>query len=119
MSPSGPYTDACRGGPAAPYFDAALGQVVRHARASRCEIVVTGGPERARLTVTDNGLGPSPAAAGSGLRGLGERLAAAGGTLATAEAPSGGFRLTAELPTSPERPAPSGGEEPSGLGFRL
>ncbi|MCX3058695.1 sensor histidine kinase, partial [Streptomyces beihaiensis] len=33
----------------------AVTNVVRHASATRCEIRVTGGPERARLTVTDDG----------------------------------------------------------------
>ncbi|MGW7361395.1 hypothetical protein ACWGI0_33465 [Streptomyces sp. NPDC054802] len=35
---------------------------------------------------------------GSGLRGLTERLAAAGGTLTSGPGPGGGFRLSAELP---------------------
>ncbi|MFF2780055.1 sensor histidine kinase [Streptomyces sp. NPDC058052] len=92
--------------------------VVRHARATRCEIAVESGPERVRLTVTDNGRGPSPAASGSGLRGLSERLAAAGGTLAAAAAPDGGFRLAAELPAGRTVLAPSGAQEPPALGFR-
>ncbi|MFJ5707055.1 sensor histidine kinase [Streptomyces sp. NPDC093105] len=118
------------GPPLEPAAEALLGwvvreaatNVVRHARASRCEIVVTSGPERTRLTVADDGPGPSPAAgsgAGTGLRGLRERLAAAGGTLTTAAAPAGGFLLTAELPASPDPTASPGGEEPSGLGSRL
>ncbi|MFI8422964.1 sensor histidine kinase [Streptomyces sp. NPDC085479] len=130
------------GPPLEPATEALLGwvvreaatNVVRHARATRCEIAVTSGPERARLTVTDNGRGPSPGASGSGLRGLAERLAAAGGTLTTAAAPSGGFLLTAQLPTSPPEPGepdqpgrpvdpgtpvPPGEVEPSRLGFRL
>ncbi|MFF0482017.1 histidine kinase [Streptomyces sp. NPDC004435] len=121
------------GPPLEPATEALLGwvvreaatNVVRHARATWCEIAVTSGPERARLTVADNGRGPSSGISGSGLRGLAERLAVAGGTLATAAAPSGGFLLTAELPTSPPPsdrpvpPVPSGEVEPSRLGFRL
>ncbi|MFF9341804.1 MULTISPECIES: sensor histidine kinase [unclassified Streptomyces] len=81
--------------------------VVRHAAATRCEIVVSSAPERVRLTVTDNGRGAAAGGpSGSGLRGLAERLAAAGGTLTTAGAPGGGFRLTAELPEAPGADAP-------------
>lgn len=74
---------------------------VRHSGASRCEIEVTGSPERVRLRVTDNGLGtpsePSPRT-GTGLRGLTERLAQAGGTLKAGPTDTGGFQVTAELP---------------------
>ncbi|WP_282691981.1 sensor histidine kinase [Streptomyces sp. CC208A] len=109
------------GPPLEPTAEALLGwvvreaatNVVRHAGATRCEIAVTSGPERARLTVTDDGRGPSPAPAGSGLLGLTERLTAAGGTLVTSRAPGGGFRLTAELPASP----PPGTDETPGLRF--
>ncbi|MFE5796910.1 sensor histidine kinase [Streptomyces sp. NPDC056503] len=105
------------GPPLGPAAEALLGwvvreavtNVVRHAAATRCEIAVRSGPERARLTVTDDGRGPSPALSGSGLRGLTERLAAAGGTLTTARAPGGGFRLTAELPAAEGGPV---GPEP-------
>ncbi|MFF0478606.1 sensor histidine kinase [Streptomyces sp. NPDC004284] len=71
---------------------------VRHSGASRCEIDLSGTAERVRLTVTDNGRGPADATPGSGLRGLRERVAAAGGTLDSGPAPRGGFRVTAELP---------------------
>ncbi|MFF0426796.1 MULTISPECIES: sensor histidine kinase [unclassified Streptomyces] len=71
---------------------------VRHSGASRCEIDLSGTAERVRLTVTDDGRGPADATPGSGLRGLRERVAAAGGTLDSGPAPRGGFRVTAELP---------------------
>ncbi|MGC0332310.1 two-component system sensor histidine kinase DesK [Streptomyces sp. SAI-170] len=48
----------------------------------------------------------SPDLAGTGLRGLTERLAAAGGRLTSGPAPDGGFLVTAELPvTEPLLPA--------------
>ncbi|MEU8621917.1 sensor histidine kinase [Streptomyces sp. NPDC048623] len=75
--------------------------VVRHSGATRCEIEVGGGPERVRLTVSDNGRGISHTeggSPGSGLRGLRERVAAAGGTLTSGPGPRGGFRTVAELP---------------------
>ncbi len=72
---------------------------VRHSGASRCEIEVGGGPERVRVTVTDDGRGvPAGSTPGSGLRGLRERVAAAGGTLTSGPGPRGGYRVTAELP---------------------
>ncbi|MEV7670159.1 sensor histidine kinase [Streptomyces sp. NPDC000963] len=88
---------------------------VRHSGASRCVVEVSGpAAGRARLTVTDDGRGdgpPGPGAAapgpdgpGSGLRGLRERLAAAGGTLESGPAPGGGFRVVAELPVEATGP---------------
>lgn len=87
----------------------AVTNVVRHSGAARCEIVVDGAPERVRLKITDDGRGvPSeqPAASGpriggTGLKGLTERLAAAGGSLEAGPGPRGGFQVTAELPVDP------------------
>ncbi|MFJ9905185.1 sensor histidine kinase [Streptomyces sp. NPDC101152] len=84
----------------------AVTNVVRHAGATRCEITVDSTSERARLTVTDNGSGesaapPSPGVGGTGLKGLTERLATAGGSLRAGPAPRGGFTVTAELPVDP------------------
>ncbi|MFH8575353.1 sensor histidine kinase [Streptomyces zaomyceticus] len=84
---------------------------VRHSGASRCVFALDGTADRVRLMVTDDGRGPlvAPAATpGSGLRGLRERLAAAGGTLDSGPVPRGGFRVTAELPV--EAPGPHEGE---------
>ncbi|MGW1884232.1 sensor histidine kinase [Streptomyces sp. NPDC001970] len=94
--------------------------VVRHAGASRCEIEVSGAPERARLVVTDDGrggggggvegVGTGTGAPGSGLKGLAERVAAAGGTLESGPAARGGFRVTAELPVESAAIAPATAE---------
>ncbi|MEU4104336.1 sensor histidine kinase [Streptomyces tanashiensis] len=81
---------------------------VRHSGASRCEIDLSGSAGRVRLTVTDDGRGPANGTPGSGLRGLRERVAAAGGTLDSGPAPRGGFRVTAELPV--ESPGEHEGE---------
>ncbi|MEW1903373.1 histidine kinase [Streptomyces sp. NPDC086147] len=98
---------------------------VRHSGASRCVVEISGSADRARLTVTDDGRsgGPGSGAAGpahapgSGLRGLRERLAAAGGTLESGPVPGGGFGVVAELPVEPAGSEPgtrSGAEaEPS------
>ncbi|MER5253801.1 sensor histidine kinase [Streptomyces sp. NPDC002855] len=96
------------GPPLAPQTAALLGwvvresatNVVRHARATRCEIEVAGTAERTRLLITDDGRGVGSTAPGSGLKGLAERLAAAGGSLESGPAPRGGFRVTAELPVT-------------------
>ncbi|MEU7068779.1 sensor histidine kinase [Streptomyces narbonensis] len=99
-----------RSGPLlAPQTEALLGWVVResatnavrHSGATRCVMALDGTADRVRLTVTDDGRGPTPGTPGSGLRGLSERLVAAGGTLTSGPAPRGGFRITAELPTEP------------------
>ncbi|KOU57617.1 histidine kinase [Streptomyces sp. MMG1533] len=85
----------------------AVTNAVRHSGATRCEIAVEGAPERARVRVTDDGQGPSTAAetlpaapgiGGTGLKGLRERLAAAGGSLEAGPGARGGFVVTAELP---------------------
>lgn len=103
------------GPPLVPQTEALLGwvvreavtNVVRHSGAARCEIVVAGsGGERVRLTVTDDGGGggggeqavPMRAVGGTGLKGLTERLATAGGTLTAGRGPREGFVVTAELP---------------------
>ncbi|WP_259464741.1 sensor histidine kinase [Streptomyces sp. TLI_171] len=76
--------------------------VLRHSEAANClfRLRVSGGT--AVLEVENDGVPAVPAprteGAGSGLRGLGERLAAHGGGLSTAGSGSGRFRLTAELP---------------------
>lgn len=82
--------------------------VVRHGNGARhCEIELDRGSDPVRLSISDDGPGcPDalaaadaglPAGEGNGLRGLTERVAAAGGTL-TAEPSASGFRLLATLP---------------------
>ncbi|MFJ6082278.1 sensor histidine kinase [Streptomyces sp. NPDC092369] len=121
------------GAPLTPQTEVLLGWVVReavtnvlrHSGATRCEITIGGVLDRAKLTVTDNGIGaatdadtatgtstgteaigsPTAGAAegigGTGLKGLTERLRAAGGSLTAGPAPRGGFTVTAELPVEP------------------
>ncbi|MGW0081558.1 sensor histidine kinase [Streptomyces sp. NPDC003393] len=102
------------GPPLTPQTEALLGWVVReavtnavrHSGASRCEITVAGTDERVVLTVADNGAGTSAQPAvegvgGTGLKGLTERLAAAGGSL-WAGPSARGFTVTAELPRDAE-----------------
>jgi two-component system sensor histidine kinase DesK len=78
--------------------------VVRHSRARRCDIALRLAGDRAVLEVRDDGIGGSdPPERGSGLRGLAERMAAAGGTLQAGAAPGGGFRLVAAVPLAQPR----------------
>ncbi|WP_328889277.1 sensor histidine kinase [Streptomyces sp. NBC_00316] len=99
------------GPPLAPQAEALLGwvvreavtNVVRHSNATTCSFVVDGTGERVRLTVTDDGRGqaaepPAPGIGGTGLKGLTERLAAAGGSLTAGPGQGGGFVVVAELP---------------------
>lgn len=119
------------GPPLTPQTEALLGWVareavtnaVRHSGATRCEFVVDSTPERVRLTVTDDGRGPDPDGAaraagavrpvgGTGLKGLTERLAVAGGRLEAGPGPRGGFVVRAELPVA----APDEGAGAEGAG---
>ncbi|WUH93763.1 sensor histidine kinase [Streptomyces sp. NBC_00433] len=104
------------GPPLPPQTEALLGwvvregvtNVVRHSGATRTDIELHTADGLARLTITDNGHGPLSAAGegatlqatrtGTGLRGLTERLAAAGGSLTSGASPGGGFRVAAVLP---------------------
>ena len=73
--------------------------VVRHSGARRCEISVARRDGEVVVEVRDDGRGPGPSPhAGSGLPGLSERLALAGGTLEAGPAEDGGFRLVARVP---------------------
>ncbi|NGO11241.1 sensor histidine kinase [Streptomyces sp. HC44] len=100
----------------------AVTNAVRHSGATRCEITVESSPERARARISDDGRGALAASAGSsgsvasaasdqfgpfpsgpeiggtGLKGLTERLAVAGGSLEAGPGPRGGFVVVAELP---------------------
>ena len=72
----------------------ALTNVVRHARASRCQVWL--GPHW--VEVVDDGVG-GLAGAGNGLAGLGERVAALGGTV-SAGGTGRGWRVRVEVPAS-------------------
>jgi two-component system, NarL family, sensor histidine kinase DesK len=73
--------------------------VLRHSRARRCDIALRSAGDRAVLEVRDDGIGGTDSPErGSGLRGLGERIAQVGGTLQAGTAADGGFRLIAAVP---------------------
>ncbi|MFC4590053.1 sensor histidine kinase [Sphaerisporangium corydalis] len=87
--------------------------VMRHAKASRCDITVTCEDGVASLSVADNGRNAGPYIPGSGLTGLTERVEAAGGTVRSGPQPDSapGFQLRIDVPyprpTSPAVPASS------------
>jgi two-component system sensor histidine kinase DesK len=68
---------------------------IRHSGASTCTIRLT--PDS--VEVVDDGVGaPAGAAAGHGISGLGERLAAIGGRVEAGPIDTGGYRLCAHVP---------------------
>jgi two-component system sensor histidine kinase DesK len=83
---------------------------VRHSEASRVRIRVTA----TDVEVDDDGRGVRAAGppAGSGLAGLAERAAAAGGTVESGPLPGGGFRLRLAVPADPP-PSPTPAATPA------
>ena len=79
----------------------ALTNTLRHARATRAEVIVRYGDRAVELEVRDNGRGSAGAdlnGAGQGLVGMRERAALLGGTLEAGPLPAGGYRVHAHLP---------------------
>jgi signal transduction histidine kinase len=76
----------------------ALTNVAKHSRAGRCVIGLRHSPGTLRAWVTDDGVGGAALDKGHGLRGLEDRLHAAGGRLHVASPPGGPTTITAELP---------------------
>ncbi|MGV9776029.1 sensor histidine kinase [Streptosporangium sp. NPDC003464] len=75
--------------------------VMRHARATHCEIAITHDGRATTLEIVDNGRGAAPYGPGSGLNGLTERVEAVGGTVSAG--PRGnGFALRVAVPAAGE-----------------
>lgn len=73
--------------------------VIRHSRARRCEVTVSRSQGEAVLEIVDDGAGNgSESVSGSGLTGLAERTADAGGKLESGQPPGGGFLLRVAVP---------------------
>ena len=85
---------------AALYFTAAkaLTNVAKYARARSAAVQVELRDGAVVEEIADDGVGGAIAAAGSGLRGLADRLAAIGGTLEVESPEGGGTRLRAYVP---------------------
>ncbi len=74
--------------------------MARYAGATEARVEVAAEDGRLRVTVSDNCRGGADPAAGSGLRGLADRVAAIGGRLDVTSASGGGTTLTADLPAN-------------------
>jgi signal transduction histidine kinase len=76
----------------------ALANVVKHAGAGGAEVAIRQLDGRIVVRVSDDGIGGAHADAGSGLRGLADRVASVGGTLRIDSPAGSGTRLEAEIP---------------------
>jgi signal transduction histidine kinase len=87
----------------------ALTNTLRHARASRAEVVVRAAGGVLDLEVRDDGRGGAfDDGAGRGIAGMRERAALLGGTLEAGPLEGGGFRVHARLPLGASSRRPTG-----------
>jgi signal transduction histidine kinase len=99
---------------AAAYFVVAeaLTNAARYAHASHALVAVTRERDRVVVRINDDGIGGADPAGGSGLRGLGDRVAALDGSLDVESPPGGGTTVHAVIPLPPgtvPAPAPTPG----------
>jgi signal transduction histidine kinase len=88
----------------------ALANVAKYAQATEATVAVRRTNGCVTVEVSDDGIGGADAAQGSGLRGLGDRVAALDGTLSLDSPPGHGTRLHVEIPCEPLAPPdPRGG----------
>jgi signal transduction histidine kinase len=81
-----------------------LTNALRHARATKADVIVRYRPDEVQLEVRDNGVGTSTTdGLGHGLVGIRERVKIFGGEMATGTANGGGFVLNARLPLIRDR----------------
>ncbi|KAB7744125.1 hypothetical protein GA707_11790 [Nostocoides sp. F2B08] len=76
----------------------ALTNVLKHAEGATAYVIVSSEGARTRVEVTDDGPGRVRGADGYGLVGLGDRVAAVGGTLRVGPGERSGFSVSAVLP---------------------
>ena len=76
----------------------ALTNVAKYASASTVRVAVTASNGSLEVEVSDDGIGGADPAAGSGLRGLADRVEALGGTLTVTSPAGAGTTLRAEIP---------------------
>jgi signal transduction histidine kinase len=76
----------------------AVANVVRHAGADHCRVLVDQRREELSIEITDDGRGGVVTATGFGIAGMRERAALLDGRLTAGPRPGGGFRVTAQLP---------------------
>jgi signal transduction histidine kinase len=76
----------------------------KHARAASIQVRVTTTPGTLHLEVVDDGVGGADETAGSGLKGLRDRVEALGGTLDIESTGGHGTRIAAAVPATPRGP---------------
>ena len=82
-----------------------LTNALKHARASRADVVVRYRADEVELEIRDDGQGVSTTdGLGHGLVGVRERVKIYGGEMTTGTAPDGGFVLSTRLPLGGDRP---------------
>jgi PAS domain S-box-containing protein len=86
----------------------ALTNVTKYAQASSVRVRVGVSEASVVVEVSDDGVGGADAAAGSGLRGLADRVEALGGSLEVLSPAGAGTSLRAEIPHTPEALSPQG-----------
>ncbi len=98
------YSSAVEG---AAYFviSEALANVTKYAKATKATVRVRGLADRMAIEVSDDGIGGADPQAGTGLRGLADRLAALDGTITVDSPAGGGTKISAQIPTTAPVPA--------------
>ena len=81
----------------------AVTNVVRHAGAGQCRVLIDQQDGQLSIEVTDSGRGDPVAGTGYGITGMRERAKLLGGDFSAGPRPGGGFRVAARLPV----PAPA------------
>jgi signal transduction histidine kinase len=76
----------------------ALANVARHAHATRAAVSIARAGDRLVVEVHDDGVGGADPDAGTGLRGLRDRVTALGGTMRLVSPPGGPTTLMVEVP---------------------
>lgn len=75
-----------------------LTNVLRHAGPAAASVKIEYAPEALRVTVADDGRGPSTTKEGHGINGMRERLTNLGATFEAGPGPTGGFRVRGSFP---------------------
>jgi signal transduction histidine kinase len=93
---------------AAAYFviSEALANVSKYANATRVTVRASAVDDHLRIDIEDDGIGGADPQAGSGLRGLADRLAALDGTISVVSPVGGGTRVSVRIPIRPPMPTP-------------
>jgi signal transduction histidine kinase len=77
----------------------AITNVAKYAHATHVAIEVRHGPDATLVEVSDDGIGGADPAAGTGLRGIADRIEALDGRLRVTSPLGQGTRIRAEIPT--------------------